>query len=210
MTEEEIKALQVAKEEAERRASEAEAAAIAARTEADKAKVDLGNTVEELKSERQKKAEALAKLNINNTEPDVSSLIEQALTQKETERRTAELADAINEFKNSKSEFQTDTTGIVFGKFQEHLKRFNLSDVKSKEQAKSRLEEVYKFVNFKSNNGSSQEYEGTPSGSNTPPTNNNGTSLDTAKILESTGMDKAKFEKLKSKYPDALIGIGIE
>lgn len=210
MTEEEIKALQEAKEEAERRASEAQEAANAAKTEADKARTDLDNTVEELKSERLKKAEALAKLNINKGEPDVKSLIEQAIQEKEIEHRELELTEAINEFKLSKSEFQTDTSGIVFSKFQENLKRFNLSDVNSKEQAKARLEEVYKFINFKSSTLNSQEYEGTPSGGNTPPTNDGKYSIETEKLLSGAKMDKEKFEKLKSKYPDALTGIGIE
>lgn len=210
MTEEEIKALQEAKEAAEKRAAEADAAAEAARAEADKAKQDVTKVVDELKEERQKKAEALAKANINNSEPDVNTLIEQALSQKETERRKAELEQAIAEFKASKPEFQNDAAGIVFGKFQENLKRFNLSDVNSKEQAKNRLEEVYKFVNFKSNDGSPSDYEGTPSGGHVPPTNDGKTNLETEKLLETTGMGKEKFEKLKSKYPDALVGIGIE
>ena len=78
MTEEEIKALQDAKEEAERRASEALAAAEAAKAEADKAKQDVTKVVDELKEERRKKNEALGG-KINNDTPDVNTLIEQAL-----------------------------------------------------------------------------------------------------------------------------------
>lgn len=208
MTEEEIKALQDAKEAADKKAADAEAAAIAARAEADKAKTDLNGVVEEVKKLRTEKNEALAKANINNDGLDVNTLIEQALTKKEQERRKAELEDAITEFKASKPEF-ADAAGLVFSKFQQNLGRFNLSDVASKEQAKQRLEEIYRFVNFKAADDHQTDYDGTPSGGYPAPSNENKSTQETERLLEAAGMDKDKFTKLKGKFGDAFSNLGI-
>lgn len=209
MTEEEIKALQDAKEAAERRVAEVEAAAQLARQEAEKAKEDVSKVVNELTEERRKKNEALSKLNINNGEPDVNTLIEQALQTKEQERRKQELEAAIAEFKSSKSEFQSDSAGLVFGKFQEELKKFNLSDVTNKEQAKKRLEEVYRFINYKSTNPETPIYDGTPTDINNPPVKDARLSQIDEAALKTAGITPEKFTQLKSKYPDALNGLGI-
>lgn len=209
MTEEEIKALQDAKDAAERRVAEVEAAALLARQEADKAKQDVSKIVDELTEERRKKNEALSKLNINNGEPDVNTLIEQALQSKEMERRKQELETAIAEFKSSKSEFQSDAAGLVFGKFQEELKKFNLSDVTTKEQAKKRLEEVYRFINYKSTTNDTPTYDGTPTDVNTPPVKDGKLSPMDDATLKIAGLTPEKFTEFKSKYADALNGLGI-
>jgi len=210
MTEEEIKALQEKSDAAEQRAADAEAAAIAAKAEADKAKGDITNIVEELKQERLKKAEALAKANINNDGTDVNSLIEQALQKKEMERRKAEAESAIAEFKSSKTEFQSDAAGLVFGKFQAELNKFNLNDLSSKEQVKNRLEEIYRFVNFKSGTSAELDYEGTPQSLNTIADNSGKLSVATESTLQAAKMNKEQFAKLKGKYGDALNSLGIE
>ncbi len=210
MTDEEIKALQDAKEAAERRAADAAALAEAARVEAEKSKTDLQGLVEELKVERQKKNEALSKVNINNSEPvDISSAIEQALKAKEDERRQKELEEAIAEFKSSKSEFQADAAGLVFDKFKSTLGKFNLSDIQTKEQAKSRLEEIYRFANFKEAGGQELNYDGTPQNGYSVPDNGNKLTRDVENVIESARMDTDKFTKLKNKYPEALSGLGI-
>lgn len=210
MTDEEIKALQDAKDAAEKKAADAIAIAEAARVEAEKSKTDVQGLVEELKVERQKKNEALSKANINNSEPvDISSAIEQALKAKEDERRRAELEQAIAEFKSSKSEFQSDTAGLVFEKFKGNLSKFNLSDVQTKEQAKSRLEEIYRFVNLKTDAEDTSNYDGTPQSGYKVPDNGNKMSRDVETVIESARMDTDKFTKLKNKYPEALSGLGI-
>lgn len=202
MTEEEIKALQekLATLEAEKLAAEARAA---------KAESDKATLVEEVKAERQKKQEALDKAKLNGGEVDVSSLIEQALSAKEQERRKAELEAAITEFKNSKPEFQADAAGLVFGKFSEHLKKFNLSDVSSKEEAKSRLEEIYRFVNQKDNQDNDPNYEGTPRGGSVPPTREGVVAGDVKKALEFSGLSEARYKELKEKFPDQFAGLEI-
>lgn len=209
MTEEEIKALQEKSEAAERRAAEAEAAALAAKAEADKAKGDITNIVEELKQERLKKAEALAKANINNGETDVNSLIEQALQAKESERRKSEAESAIAEFKASKTEFQNDASGLVFDKFKSELSKHNLSDLSSKEQVKSRLDEIYRFVNFKGEQGGGSDYEGTPRTGSSVQANDDKLNPTIESAIAQAKMSTEKYTALKGKYGDAFSSLGI-
>lgn len=216
MTEEEIQALQVAKEAAETRAAEVEAAAQAAKAEADKAKADLSNVVNELTDVRKKKAEAEEKLNkINNPNPgtgdpqDVSSIVQAELARREQERIRQEMDSAIEEFKNSKTEFQSDSAGLVFDKFKSELSRFNFADVTNKEQAKARLEEAYRFLRQKSEGTGEPDYEGTASSTAIPPQGDTRTPADVAKTLEQTGMTQEQYNKLASKYGDALTSLGL-
>lgn len=211
MTDEEIKALQEAKDAAERKAAEAEAKAIAAQQEAEKSKTSLNTVVEELKTERQKKNEALEKLtNINQGGPvDVETVVSEHLKRKEQERIASELNAAIEEFKNSKPEFQSDTAGIVFDKFKGALSRFNLSDVTTKEQAKQRLEEVYRFVNFKPNADGSTDYPGGIPGGYSVPEADRPISTEIKSAVAAAGMTEEKFTDFKKKYPEALSGLGI-
>lgn len=210
MTEEEIIALKQELEVAKQRATDAEVAVQAAKDLAEKSKLDLNQVVEELKQERIKKNEALAKATINNGELDVNTLIEQALSQKESERRKAELESAIAEFKSSKPEFQADQVGLVFGKFKDNLSRFNFSDVATKEQAKQRLEEAYRFLNSTQGEGTQTGYDGTTRTFNAPPDNDGKLNQETDKVLEMAKMDKEKYVKLKSKYGEAFGALGIE
>jgi len=210
MTEEEIIALKEELEATKKRVAEAEAAAQVANSLVEKSKQDLTKVVEELKDERIKKNEALSKANLNNGELDVNTLIEQALSQKEAERRKQELESAIAEFKTSKPEFQADQVGLVFGKFKDNLSRFNFADVSTKEQARQRLEEAYRFLNFTPNGETGAGYDGTPRTGQTPPTNDGKTSQETEKVLEMAKMEKEKFNKLKGKYGEAFNALGIE
>lgn len=208
MTEEEIQALKDAKEAAERRAADAETLANAEKTKAEKAATDLNGVVEELKQQRLKTAEALTKANINNDGVDVNSLIERALQEKELAKQKAEVEQAINEFKASKPEFQADSAGLVFGKFQETLKKFNLGTVTNKEDAKRLLEDVYKFSGLGSQAGGGSNYDGTPSISPAPGSVPNTSEKTVEELVKITGMPQDKVKKLTDKYPDALRGLG--
>lgn len=210
MTEEEIKALQVAKETAERKATELEAKAIAAKAEADKVKGDLTNIVEELKTERQKKNEALEQAKLSTGGLDVNSIIENALKEREEQSRKVSFAEALNEFKGSKPEFQADAAGIVFSKFEDGLSRFNFSDVKTKEQMKARLEEAYRFINFKPTNEQGHEYEGSSFSPSNIPSGDKALDMKVKKVLETSGISEDRFKTLRSKYSGTLSGIGIE
>jgi chromosome segregation ATPase len=217
MTEEEIKALQDAKEAAEKAAAEASQAAEAARADAEKAKTDLEGVVDELKTERQKKNEALEQAQkITNNDPaasqpqDVASLVNQALEQKEKERVQKEIESAIEEFKGSKTEFQGDSAGLVFEKFKKEMNKFNFADVRGKEEAKRRLEEIYRFANLGSaNEDGEQVYNGTPrSGQNIPDTEGR-LRPEVEKTLSVNGVDPEKFKKLSAKYGDAVANLGL-
>lgn len=209
MTEEEIKALQDAKEAAEKLAADTHAILLQERAEKERAQTGLNNLVEELKTERLKKNEALGKVDLSKNEVDVKVLIEQAFAERENTVRKSSYEEALSEFKSSKQEFQADAAGIVFSKFQDGLKRFNFADIGSKEQMKSRLEEVYRFMNFKPNEESSPEYDGAPA--NPYPTKDTPTQMpnDIKEVLKESGMDEAKYNSLRTKYPEALSGLGM-
>ena len=209
MTEEEINALQEAKEAAEKRAADAEALAIQARADAEKAKTDLTNVVEEVKNLRLKNAEALNKANLSNDGLDVNALIEQALQSREQQSREASFKEALAEFKAAKPEFQADAAGLVYAKFESGLTRFNFADIQNKEQMKSRLEEVYRFQNQQSSREEGTDYEGMPSNATPIGQAPASQSRDMKSVLEQTGMDEAKYNSLKTKYPDAFGSLGL-
>lgn len=206
MTEEEIKALVEAKEAAEKEAADAKLAATAAE---EKARLDAQKFVNEITDLRKKKQEAEAKASLSNGELDVSALIEQALESKEQQSRKASFEEALAEFKAAKPEFQADAAGLVFARFESGLSRFNFSDIGTKEQMKARLEEVYRFQNFKPSQDESLDYEGSPSNAMPVGQVTDGPSKDTKSALEFAGIDEGRYKELKSKYPDALNSLGI-
>jgi len=209
MLEEEIKALQDAKVAAETRAAEVEALLISSKEEADKARGDLTSVVDELKEERLKKNEALSKANLSNDGVDVNALIESALQTRDTQYRETSLKEALSEFKANKSEFQNDTAGLVSSKFEEGLKRFNFADVSTKEQMKARLEDVYKYINFKPGDESGSDYSGSSFNANPVAEVKDDTLKNVASVLETTGVTEDKYKALRTKYPDAFGSLGL-
>lgn len=191
MTDEEIKALLEAKESAEKAAQEA--------------KASLEGVVNELKELRKKRDQEPT---INN-QPDVNQVVENALKAREEAERQASFERALAEFKTSKSEFATDTTGLVFSRFQETLKKFNLSDLRNKEDAKQRLEEVYRFANFQGTTSSPADYEGTPQTGTAVPSGETKLKKELQTVLETTGLNEEKFKNLQKKFPDALSSLGL-
>ena len=214
MTEEEFNAkIQEAREAAQKEAAEA---IEAARLEAEKVRSDLEGVVSELKEERAKKNEALEKAQLNNPKteatpgtPDISQAIQAEIDRREAEKAKREMEEAVQEFKNSKTEFQADKTGMVFERFQKELSRFNFSDVNSKEKAKQRLEEAYRFVKQTSPDAFGEPtHEGTPS--SPAPVKDQGGRLDptVSQTLEETGVSEERYRHLESKYGDALASLG--
>lgn len=202
MTEEEIKALQ---DELEAKKAEAEQW----KTAANKHETDKNKVVEELIAERQKKQEALDKANLSNTDLDVPTIVENTLRAREEERKKRELEAAMIEFKASKPEFQSDVAGIVFSKFQDGLKRFNFSDVESKEQYKQRLEEAYRFLNNVSETNPQDNYDGTPFTPTSPGDTRPQQKADVKSALEISGVSEERFKQLKEKFPEAMENIGL-
>ncbi len=212
MTDEEIKALEDAKAEAERLAEDARKQAEEAQQQAQKAKEDLMGVVDELKEERRKKAEALEKAKITNKEEpeDITTAVERALAEKEAERRRRELESAIEQFKSSKTEFKNDETGLVFERFKQSLDMFNLEKIDSKEQALDILEKAYKLEKQNSGVEDDSGYEGTPSGVSPAPTSTDPNDGRVEQLAEGTGVPKDRLKELKEKYRDAFSGLGIE
>lgn len=210
MTEDEIKALVEAKEAAEKSAAEVTAALLQARADAEKEKTEKFNVVEELKRLREKNASTDTNQNLTKQEPDINQLIEEALRKKEDESKKSQLEQALHEFKNSKPEFKADAAGLVYSKFEEGLKRFNFSDISSKEQMKSRLEEVYRFMNATSDNVDAPDYEGSPSNPTPVSGFTNAMDNDTKQVLSTTRMDEGKYKTLRDKYPDAFGSLGLK
>jgi len=209
MTEDEIKALQDAKAATDVELAEAREAARVATEAAGKSKADVDKIVAELTEERRKKQEVIDKAKLTSGEVDVNDLVTQAFNKREGERRTSDFNQAMTEFKNSKTEFTADAAGLVYSRFEDGLKRFNFSDVETKEQMKERLEEAYRFLK-PSSEAAEQTYLGNSSNPAPVPQANPSQSLAEQKVLESTGMDKEKYSKLKSKYGDAFTSLGLD
>ena len=209
MTEEDIKTLQDAKTASDAKLVEQIEATRLAQEEATKHKTSLDNNVEELIEERKKKQEALDKVKLSNGETDINEVIEQAFKARKEESRTADFKSALDEFKASKPEFQSDAAGLVFGKFETGLTRFNFSDVETKEQMKTRLEEAYRFLSPKGDEQEEQSYSGGSSEATPVPQYNAEPTLAEKKVLENTGMDEAKYKALRGKYGDAFVGLGL-
>jgi len=81
--------------------------------------------------------------------------------------------------------------------------------VRSKAEAKLRLEEVYKFMNLNSDNGSGAGYEGSPSNSYPAQISNDQVVKTTEELSKVSGLTTDKVTSLRNKYPDALSGLGI-
>lgn len=202
MTDEEIKALQDERD-----------AALAAKAASDaaelKAKGDLQTVVKELQDVRAAKIEAERKANLKEGEPDIESIIDNALKSRDQASREQSFKEALEEFKRSKPEFQADPAGLVYAKFEDGLKRFNFADIASKEQMKSRLSEVYQFLNFQPTQETTTEYDGTPSGVQPVPGAREDQPKVVKSVLEMTGMEDAKYKELKGKYPEAFENLGM-
>ena len=209
MTEEEIKALQEKNSEYEKKFGELMSSVEQLNAEREKDKENFNKVVEELKQERKKKQEALEKTNIIDKQTDVESLVLTALEKKQEEERQRQLKEAIEEFKRSRPEFQADPSGLVYSKFEKVLADFNLSNAQTKESMKAKLEMAYKFSKYKENATQEPDYEGTPQTRDTVPGEKDKDDVEIEKTLESSRISKESFTKLKSKYPEALEGLGI-
>lgn len=209
MTEEEIKALQEKNSEYETKLRELMASVEELSVERQKDKENLNKVVDELKTERKKKQEALDKTNIIDKQPDVETLVLSALEKRQEEERKRQLDEALEEFKRSKPEFQADPSGLVYSKFEKVLADFNLSSAQTKESMKAKLDMAYKFSKFKETSKEEPEYDGTPQTKDVLPKEKDMDNIEIEKTLESTRVSKESFAKLKSKYPEALEGLGI-
>ena len=73
---------------------------------------------------------------------------------------------------------------------------------------KAKLDMAYKFSKFKENSKEEPEYDGTPQTKDVVPKEKDSDGIEIEKTLESSRVSKEAYTKLKSKYPEALEGLG--
>ena len=103
----------------------------------------------------------------------------------------------------------TDAAGIVFRKFEEEMSKFNFSGLKTKEEIKARMEEVYEFQNrSKRTEQKPNFYNGTRQiSTEVQVTDENSLTNGEKKLMEDMGMDKERFLKIKEKRPSYVKGL---
>jgi hypothetical protein len=171
------------------------------------------NLVEELKAKREEARLAKEELekakadkgtsDFNTTDP--TKIVEEVLRKKDDEASKGALETAKAEMKRLYNEFSedTDSAGLVFGKFEKELSKFNLSGLRTKEEYLERLNEVYEFMNrSKSKETQTQFYSGTRQPGSEHKTTDGANITDAeAKLMKELGMDKERFLKIKEKRP---------
>ncbi len=172
---------------------------------------DKANVISELTQKRE--SERLAKEELERvkkekeSDPSISDprkIVEEVLNQKEQEAAKEAFKDAIEDLKKTYNEFsqETDAAGIVFGKFENEMRKFNFSGLKTKEEFKARLDEVYNYMNRTLPPKSQEFYQGTrQSGSEQKTTDKNTLSDKEMRLIQSMGWDKERYLKTKAKRP---------
>lgn len=115
----------------------------------------LANVVEEIKDLRTSKNEEIEELKKkikedgDSNDNDDSKKLEKLLDEREKREIEQNFQSALESFKISNSSFNpsNDVGGIKFKAFEKELSKFNLSNLKTKEDFSSRLKEVYSFMN---------------------------------------------------------------
>lgn len=177
-----------------------------------KAEADKTATVGELKDLRAKKQELEKSLEESKkpqtTEPEAQTTEEQFeafLQKKQQEEAKANREKAIEEFRASNHEFSeaADPGGIKFAAFERELKKFNLSDLSSTDDFKSRFREVHDFMNRgEKPDETVNTYKGTQKAPAEPPSGNE-KALDAVekKLIDNMGWSVDRYLALKEKMP---------
>lgn len=171
---------------------------------------DKANMVDELKAEREAKRIAKEELEKTKTKTDLNitdpiEIVKRVLQEKEVEESKGAFEQAKAELKETYNEFssETDTSGIVFKKFEDEMAKFNFSGLKTKEEYKARLNEVYEHMNrTKKPSDSVNFHTGTKQfGSEQRTTDSSTLSDKEVKLINEMGWDKERFLKTKEKRP---------
>lgn len=174
---------------------------------------DKANVVSELVAKRE--SERLAREELerikgtqdpNNKSTDPEEIVTRVLQRKEQEEAKIAFDEAKAELKRTYNEFapETDTAGIVFGKFEKELSKFNFSGLKTKEEYRTRLKDVYDFMNREKKQEEARPdlYKGTPQfGSDANVRGGDTLSDGEMKLIKDMGWDKERFLKVKEKRP---------
>lgn len=196
---------EIRKEAAEKAKKEAEEAF-------EKAKKGL---TEDLLAERQRRKAAEEEMERNRKSPEPASenddpkeVFKKLLTEKEQEEAKLARERSLEKFRESVREFskENDEAGIVFSKFENELKKFNLDGLKSEQDFMARYKDVYDYMNRKQSTPTpdSSFYQGSPKGpgSSAPEGDSDPLSDVEKKVLERLGWTKEKYLQQKAKHPD--------
>lgn len=184
-----------------------------AQIEAIKAEKDAEATakaglVEELKAEREAKRlakEEVEKIKSTANADDPEEIVKRILNKKDEESVQEAFDSVKEEMRRSHNEFDptTDSAGIVFKKFEDELAKFNFDGLKTKEQIKARMQEVYEFQNRgKRTETKPNFYGGTKNiSTDAPALDGNSLTGGEKKLMEDLEWTKERFLQVKEKRP---------
>lgn len=168
--------------------------------------------VAELLAERKRRQEAEEELK-NKAQPksdsddDPEKVVEKVLSRRMEQQRESNKAIALDEFRRKYPELseQNDPAGIVFKKFQDELKKFNMNNYETKEEFVSAFNDVYEFMNRKKPEIKDRPnfYNGTPSQPGHEPQDDDKAGLSDAekRLLQDLGWTKDRYLAQKKSKP---------
>lgn len=172
---------------------------------------NLANEIKELRSKKNEEIEELKKKIVEKPEAgedkvDVHSQVEKVLNERHEKEIEIARKEAIEEFRNSLPDFSADNDpgDIKFKAFQKELNKFNLSDLRSKEEVKARLKEVHDFMNRGKQKTETpyNPYAASPKSGGAPADGGSSNLSDKEKILiRKHGFSEEKYLKLRDKQP---------
>jgi len=196
---------------------EAQVAAAAAKATADelaKIKGENANLIDEMKELRTTKNEEIEALKLakppvdknGEGEGDIQSQITKALQERDSLSLKETKEKTIANFRESQSEFSSDNDpgNLKFATFEKELKKFNLDDLKSEGEIKSRLKEVYDFANREktSEDNSNNQYASTSrEGGTAPAISGAQLSEKERKLIKIHNFEEERYLKMKEKRP---------
>lgn len=185
----------------------------AAKAEIEQTKTALTNTVEELKSERKKKQEIEAALDLlkakNNPNPtgiNIQEEIDKALQERDSKTVESIKADSLKKFKEAHPEFkpENDQGGIKYAAFEKKLARINLNGLTSESEFVEAYTDAYKLiVNTQTDDGNRNNAFASDPSHHSNPQGNKGTSLsrEETDLIKSMNWTEERYLKVKKSRP---------
>jgi predicted 3-demethylubiquinone-9 3-methyltransferase (glyoxalase superfamily) len=139
-----------------------------------------------------------------NTDP--KDVVLQVLAERDNEQVKINLEQAKEELKRTVRELSPDVDqgGILFAKFEKELNKFNLTNLKTKEQFAERFSEAFKLMSNTSDKPTKiNYYNGTNDNSGSDAKADDGGTLGASeqKLIHELGWTKDKYLSVKSKKP---------
>jgi hypothetical protein len=192
------------------------------KTDEDKAKLEetvesLTNEIKEIRKSRQEDREALDavlkgaddKVTPPVNDDETTETVKKLLQAQEVQNVERYKEAALEDFKRSLPEFHpdNDTTGLAYKAFERELNKFNLSDLRDKEEFAKRFKEVHVFMNRNKSEdtaGGANPMAASPSSAGgADPSISDGNELTKKEkdLIAAQGWDKERYLKLKAKRP---------